>query len=741
MEKPANIPHKFKGYARAHLNGEIAFYVALAIIAFIMRMWQLGERAVHYDEGLHLGCGFNLFNPAAWCLEPWTHGPFQFIGTAANYAVLGDSEISGRLLPVLFGTAIVVLPYFLRKQLGKWGAIAAAVLLSISPLLMYYSRYARNDIYIAFFTLLLIVCIWNYIDSQKARWLYIGCASLSLSFCAKEITYINLAIILLFLFLVSARELASRIRQKVNLKGMSPQAELFILLGAVSLPLFAAFVNALPWVDLGRDMTSPWAKAIVIILFLVSTAIGLRWSPKRWVISFLIFYVIFAFTYSIFFQQNQGLAVGLWDNVAYWVGEHETARGGQPNYYYLMMIPLYEFLPVILATIALVYSSVTKNFITLALTLIAVAAILFFAFSAGMKDAEMRALRIVVCIASSCLVLFSIIPLAYRVGSLVSRKKTEPAPARRWYAPQSMLNRISVYSALLLLIAGGLILIYAFMVGNDSAGKLTSTLVLLCAAASMMLYVHFSMGKPFVRFLIYWAAMSLILYSFFGERMPWLSLHIVLPAIVLGGAFIGHLAKLVNKEQIRRWFGSGNPNVPARWVYSAGAFIGISALLFFTGYAAFVACRESYQSADDPPQLLMYAGVSADVPRIADSIKKLAAETGEGYALPVTVDTDIYYSGWSWYLRDYSVDTPGMSSITSVPRGSVLILRADHDPADRQYLEKYGEGERIRMLIWFPEDYKVGFSLSWWWGYFWGRDAGAPCLKTEGIVYFLKEAQ
>jgi hypothetical protein len=109
--------------------------------------------------------------------------------------------------------------------------------------------------------------------------------------------------------------------------------------------------------------------------------------------------------------------------------------------------------------------------------------------------------------------------------------------------------------------------------------------------------------------------------------------------------------------------------------------------------------------------------------------------------LAVTVDTDIYYSGWSWYLRDYSVDTPGMSSITSVPRGSVLILRADHDPSDRQYLEKYGEGERIRMLIWFPEDYKGNFDIEWWWGYFWGRDAGAACLKTEGIVYFLKEAQ
>ena len=610
MEQPGNILHRSIGYLKVHLNREVAFYIVLTIIAFIMRMWQLGERAVHYDEGLHLGCSFNLFNPAAWCYEPWVHGPFQFIGTGVIYKVFGDTEFTARLLPAIFGTAIIILPYFLRRQLGRWGALATSVLLAFSPLLMYYSRYARGDIYHAFFTLLIVVCIWYYITDMRQRWLYTGAAALSLDFCNLETAYINLAIIGFFVFviagisfvrlLISQEDRSSKLKQVLGLRGLSPQADFLILLITLTLPLFGAFINVfslikingLPLLKPINDLSSSASIVIVVVLFILSAAVGLRWNPRRWLISAGIFYGVFILVWSVFFTHPQGIATGLWGDAAYWISQHGVARGGQPWFYYVILIPIYEFLPLLFASAGAIYFAIK--------------------------------------------------------------------------------------------------------------------------------------GNLFSRFLIYWFVMSFIIYSFFGERMPWISLNIVVPVAMLGGMFIGFLLKA------KPWRGK------LRLVIRIGVAVVVIWLFSFTAYTA---CRESYQSADEPPQLLMYAGVSADVPRIADRIKEMAEATGEGYALPITIDTDIYFSGWSWYLRDYSVDTPGMSSITSVPRGSVLILRADHDPADRQYLEKYGEGERIRMLIWFPEDYKGNFNVGWWWGYFWGRDAGASCLMTEGIVYFLKEDQ
>ena len=77
---------------------------------------------------------------------------------------------------------------------------------------------------------------------------------------------------------------------------------------------------------------------------------------------------------------------------------------------------------------------------------------------------------------------------------------------------------------------------------------------------------------------------------------------------------------------------------------------------------------------------------------------------------------------------DYSIDQP---------EGSVLIVLAGHEPDDESYLEKYTEGERINMLIWFPEEYR-DFDLGWWWGYFLHRETLGPYWNTEGIVYFPK---
>jgi len=587
VEQPRSVFSSLVSRWRAGLNWEIAVYALLIIIALAMRLWELGARAIHYDECIHICCGWDIFDrPFSWCLAAWTHGPFQFDATALNFFLFGDSDFTARLLPAIFGTALVALPYFLRRQLGRWGSLAVATLLAFSPMFLYFSRYARNDIYIAFFMLLLVVCLWRYIDERKARYLYIGAAALSLSFCTKEVTYITLAVIAFFLIIISGRELATRLRSKVDLKNISAPSEYLILIGTLSLPLFGAFIQLIPGVDLGADLSSVWAKVLVISLFAIAAAIGLRWNWRRWLISALIFYGIFTLLYTTFFTNVSGFATGLWGTVDYWIEQQVVARGGQPWYYYIMLMPIYEFLPLLFASIGAVYYTIK--------------------------------------------------------------------------------------------------------------------------------------GNLFSRFLVYWTVLSLVLYSLFGEKMPWLSLHIALPAILLGGMFIGRLLTGF------QW----------RWVKPRVAQVGIVlVLLLLFPFSVHVAGQESYQKGDEPPQMLLYAGISSDVPRVVAQIEELAQETGEGKELPITVDGAIYDVGWRWYLRDYK----NVDYSIDQPKGSVLVLRADHVPADESYLEKYDEGERINLLIWFPEEYR-DFDLGWWWGYFLHRETLGPYWITEGIVYFPKRA-
>ena len=572
--------------SRLRLNWEIASYILLAFIALGMRLWDLGSRAIHHDESLHAVYSWYLANGQGYQHMPMMHGPFQFHGTALNFFLFGDSDFTARLLPALFGVALVVLLYFLRRHLGRWGSLAVATLLAFSPMLLYFSRFARNDIYILFWTLLLVICLWRYIEEKKARYLYIGAAALSLSFCTKEVSYITVVIFASFLLIVAGRELIARIRRRFDLSDLPPAAEYLILIGTLSLPLFAAAIELIP----GVELTHLWAKALVVVfLFMISAAIGLRWNVRRWLLSVLIFYGIFALLYTTFFTNISGFASGIWGSMEYWIAQQEVARGGQPWYYYILLLSFYEFLPLIFAFIGAIYYTVR--------------------------------------------------------------------------------------------------------------------------------------GNLFSRFLVYWAALSLIIYSLFGEKMPWLSLHIALPMILLGGNFIGRLFQEVDWRRVRA---------------SALRAVTVLALLLLFAFMVRVAFQASYQRGDEPPQMLVYAGISSAVPQIMGQIEGLAEETGEGKELRITVDSPLTWP-WVWYLRDYNVDWSDLSTIDDPPVGTVLLLGAGNEEAAQPYLEKYGEGQRFRQLLWFPEEYR-DFDLGWWWDYFMHRKTLGPYWSAEGIAYFPRSA-
>lgn len=585
---------------RSSLNWEVGLYALLLVIALVMRLWELDARAFHYDESLHALYSWKLYTGQGYQHMPMMHGPFQFFGNALNFHIFGDSDFTARLLPAFFGTALVALPFFLRRQIGRWGALAAAILLTFSPLLLYYSRYARNDVYIAFWSLLLVICMWRYFEERKARYLYIGAAALSLSFCTKEVSYIMVAIFGSFLLILVAKELVTRLRGRLKLSSPLAPAAYLVLMATLALPLFAAAIAVpLRWlgVDLPRWQSTgtetvnvSWAIVLGVLLFVIAALIGLRWRWQVWLPCAAVFWGIFILFYTNFFHNTQeGIASGIWGSFDHWLAMHEEERISQPWYYYLMILPIYEFLPLLFAFIGAIYYTIK--------------------------------------------------------------------------------------------------------------------------------------GNTFSRFLVYWAALSLILYSFAGEKVPWLSLYIALPIILLGGMFIGRLFQAFDWEGAKAWAIRG---------------VTVLVLLLLFSYTVHVAFQESYQKGDKPPQMLLYAGMSSDMPQIMNQIEELARETEEGKELEITLDYPLYWD-WSWYLRDYNVDWPDLSSINQPPRGSVLLLDPGHQPAAEPYLGKYDDGQRFRERLWFPEEYR-DFNLGWWWGYFLHRETLGPYWTSEGIVYFPKSA-
>ncbi len=178
-------------------------YVGIVLLGIFLRFWALGDKPLHHDESLHAYFSWTFWkDPGSYTYDPLLHGPFQFhiiplfytLGHLLGLAGGGANDYTVRILPALLGAGMVPLPYWLRNWLGRWGALSAAFILAVSPTFVYYSRFVRDDIYVTFFTLLLAVAVLQYSYTRRAGWLFLGVAALTLSYTAMENTFFTIAV-------------------------------------------------------------------------------------------------------------------------------------------------------------------------------------------------------------------------------------------------------------------------------------------------------------------------------------------------------------------------------------------------------------------------------------------------------------------------------------------------------------------------------------------------------------------
>ncbi|HLG78565.1 MAG TPA: flippase activity-associated protein Agl23, partial [Ktedonobacteraceae bacterium] len=231
QEHNAVSQRMFRPPTREQLLNWAPFW-GVILLGAILRFWGLGDKPLHHDESLHAYFALTLMhttlenwsgcvqNTIGGCYQynPLLHGPFQFHMIAIVYKIcqlLGVSDngvntTTVRLGAATLGTVIVGLPYFLRSYMGRLGAWLACFLLAVSPSMVYFSRFAREDIYMACFTLMTVVGIGCYVRSRRSGWLVFAAAGFSLSYATKEATFLSIAIFGSFLALLCVWELGVR---------------------------------------------------------------------------------------------------------------------------------------------------------------------------------------------------------------------------------------------------------------------------------------------------------------------------------------------------------------------------------------------------------------------------------------------------------------------------------------------------------------------------------------------------
>ena len=346
------------------INYKIISYFILTIFAFILRLYDVSSRAVHHDESLHGFFSFLTSQGEYYSHNPLTHGMFLFNILSGFFWTLGDSEFILRLPFILFGIGIIFLPLLLKKELGFLPIFIFSSLLTFSPSISYFSRFARNDILMGFILIIFIISIFKYIKYSNNKWLYILVSTMAFGFTTKETMYINVFGVLLFLFFYSFNDLRYLVLGKKNIKNISNYSKLFFIIFAISLPLAAPLISIFqsslgiilatpdgypgipPGLPVGNAIIVSWI--VTIVLFSISFFIGLSLDKKLFINLFIIFWLIFILMFSTFLISPQGLVTGQWQSLGYWLSQHEVARGTQPYYYYILILITDEFLPFVI---------------------------------------------------------------------------------------------------------------------------------------------------------------------------------------------------------------------------------------------------------------------------------------------------------------------------------------------------------------------------------------------------------
>lgn len=674
-------------------------YLTLLLVAFAMRFWDLGAMALHHDESLHAIYSWYLYEGRGYQHMPMMHGPFQFFGTAGLYHLLGDSNYVARVLPAIFGTLLVAMPFLLRSHLGRAGTLVTSVLLAFSPVMLYYSRFARNDIYMAVWVLALVAFMWRYLDTRKTVYLVLGALALAMAFSTKETAYISAVVIGSYLFLATVMDVFPWLLGRKALRRFSPPGDVLVLMATLLLPLSAAMVSLLQG-PLGITLANPdWTRAAVgiplgpglYVAFLAvvgtigaSVVVGLRWRPRVWLLCTAVFWTVWVLLYTTFFTNFWGgLGSGLWQSLGYWVAQQGVARGGQPWYYYQVIGLNYEFLPLLVGSMAAAFYAIRGNRFERFLAYWALLNLLGFIYA------------------------------------------SEKMP---WLLAPVMLPFILLAGKLL----GGLLEKRPWSRQRESP--------VMHEKKSWLTEVHW----PAVSFTIALALVvavcgGLLLQGLSGDRdvAALLFLGVALLALAAGLAYV---TKRVGKE--KRW-----------------ALFGASLVAVMFGLTVPTAVRAAYANADVPVEMLVYTQSAPDIPQLMAKIDQLAEETGKGKDLKVLVDSaDGFSWPWAWYLRDYrNVSYPclttdaGCSGLSFTPDADVVLLseRSRNDAAP--YMGAYGEPVRYKHRWWFPESYR-GMTLKGVWNsvqsresvckvaaYFIFREFGQPLGSVDAYAYFPQE--
>ncbi len=686
--------------------------VTLILIAAVFsRFYNVGARVMSHDEVNHVVPSYSLYQGAGYQVDPITHGPLQFHLIAFSYFLFGDSDFSSRVPAALFSVAAVAFVLFgFRRYLGRVGALIAGFLFLISPYLLFYGRYTRNEGLIELFMVMMIYGVLRYLDRGDNVALILLTVATVLHFTSKETAYIYTGLMLLFLgilFAWNAARMHWRNRSARDWFTISISAAVLLFISALGLAIWKASLNVTPPGTEAAQPAPPISGALQvgeIALFLLAVAFA--------------GYAIFSLL------RNQGFK------------RIRTLR----SFDLLMLLgtlilPLLTAFPIkMLGWDPLDYTS------TVGIIRTAVMALILFAVSAGIGLwwSPKRWLINAAIFWGIFIVFYTTfftngggfaVGLVGSLGYWLSQQQVERGSQPLYYYALLQVPVYEYLSALGTLVAlyfGARFNRFATVPGIPPAAPqpVSEEVEDVPSDGPVEVFeadidgdlpvdeepVEVPAGPqrvPTLALLLFWSVLSLIAYSFAGERMPWLTVHIALPLALSAGWGLGFLVDRIEWKNLSVqkgvivallllpvfiasaiaflgvWLGDRPPfagstveqlqvtstfllaglvmlaslagifwvlrNVQFRHTVGLFSLAGFSLLAVLTMRVAYTA---SFINYDNAKEFLVYAHAARGPKDVLAQVVEISQRTTGGKDIAVAYDNDALYPYW-WYLRDY----------------------------------------------------------------------------------------
>jgi predicted membrane-bound mannosyltransferase/DNA-binding beta-propeller fold protein YncE len=749
MEQKQNWLQRPIHSALPGITNEIAIFAIILLVAIATRFYDLGARVMSHDESLHTYFSWLLYRGQGYQHTPMMHGPWQFHFIALSYFLFGASDFTARIPAALFSIATVLMTWHWRRYIGKAGVLIASAMVVISPFMLFYGRYVREDVYAGFAGVLMLYVVLRYLETGASKYLYLFAISLLIHFLDKETSFIYVAQLLIFLTIY----LIARFTRRVWVEHESDYRAFVIslvigavlIISAVGLGVYTRSGETLGQTEtaapadpsMAAPLATPEAGPVSIATILaVAGALALGAA---------IFFLIHGFGWErIRSERSFDLAI----------------VAGTIVLPMLTAFPLKWLEPWLHAVIPTDAASVQVMAPADIITIAIVMAVMFL-ISIGIGLLWDRNLwwKIALLFWAPFIVLFTtfftnsdgfftgvIGSLGYWLEQQGVERGSQP-----WYF--YALVQLPIYEFLAVL--GFWLALYLGLRRKPTEGPIDDS--------NPELSVLNANFPNMFSLLVWWSVTSLMAFSIAGEKMPWLTYHLVIPLILLTGWALGQVIETtdwVGLKQRRAWLvlaltvvfiaslsnslfaliGATPPFqgqelsqlqatsaflLPALVAlasavglyvllkdWSASQLIRVATLTFFALLAALTvraSFRAAYITYDQATEFLVYAHGATGIKDVIRQAAEISQRTTGGMTVPLAYDASAPDTGVSWpfvwYLRDFT-DQRAFDQPTRALREAVVVIvdQKNFDKIDAALGPGYYRIDYIRM--WWPmQDY------------------------------------